>query len=348
MTTLTIDVINPLTDPRWSSAIAGQPAGLFLTSDWMQVQAEVYGFDFSAVVVGDSERILSAVPYSVIDDARGARVRSLPFSDVVAFPVSDPAHWPKLAEHLTGLGASVQLAVPEGHVAFDPAWEVTQPFVWQQLASAVEADEHISRCSASTRTAIRRSARSGFSIRSRTDSAAIDEFFDLHLGLRKHRHHILAQPRQMFHSLGDQFFGDGRGAIVSVERDGEMTAGAVVLAHESTVYYKFGASAPEHRNEGVNHAMIHGIALWAGERGYAIVDLGRSDLGADGLWSFKSRLGGVSQPLMRAVYPSPSPATAAESEFSATLGRLTDLFIAPGVPDEVTEAAGAELYHYFS
>ncbi len=350
--TITIRHEDP-TNCQFNRHISGCDANLFLSPTWLGALAATYGFTFDAVVA-QSGYGTSAVPYSVIDDARGRRVRSLPFSDAAMFPLAHPSHWPAIEAELAKLDAPVSLAIRPGSVPLDPtAWDISEPWVWHQVDSTGGDDDLMARYSGKIRNRIRRSAKEGFEVRFRNDPEAIDSYFDLHLGVRRSRHSLLAQPRQLFVNIADAFWGPDRlepdltdGTVVTVERDGEVAAACVVARYGRVAYYKFSASLPEYRRLYVNKTLVYGATRWARDSGCDVLDLGRSDVDQPGLIRFKDEMAGVKQPLMRAVMPGPENPTGAE--LGATLGRLTTLLCEPGVPDSVLEAAGAELYRYFA
>ncbi len=340
------------TDAGFASRIDGCDAPLFMSPTWLGVLAATYGFQFDAITASSGAGT-SAIPLALISDARGRRVRSLPFSDAAMFPLADPDHWPALEAELLAFDAPVTLAVKPGAIPFGEAWDLSQPWVWQQIDVTGSEEDLWARYSSNTRNRVRRPAKDGFECRWRQDPQAIDDFFELHLGVRRNRHHLLAQPRSLFANLADAFWGPDRlepdltdGAVVTIERDGVVAAACVVARYGDTAYYKFSASHPDYRRVMVNQAVVHGASCWAQAVGCDRLDMGRSDVDQPGLITFKEHLGARGTGLVRAALGGrPDPAA---EQLGATLGRLTGILLDDRVPDQVVEAAGAELYRYFA
>ncbi len=347
-----IETMDP-TEAAWADVISQCEARLFLSPSWLGVLAETFGFEFTALTVRSPEGV-SALPYALIDDARGPRIRSLPFCDLAPFPLATPEHWPLLEAELGHPMVGASLAVLPGAVPADPTrWQSSRPWVWHMLN--VEGDEEalMERYPRSLRNKIRKPTKHGFVTATRTDAAAVDSFFDLHLGVRRHRHHLLAQPRALFHNMADRFWGEGRlepdrtdGAVVTVEREGDVAAAVMVARYDDVAYYKFAASDPDHRHRNVNQAVVHGAATWAQAVGCTHLDLGRSDIDQPGLVRFKDQFRAESRPIERLARTG-VPYLPGD-ELGTTLGRLTELLTDPSVPDAITEKAGNELYRYFA
>ena len=357
-----VSVINPLSDPRWAGLIADSPVGLFLSPPWLESLASTYGFSFQAAAIEQDGRteqgatLEAALPFVVIDDIRGTRVRCLPFCDLIELPGSNagqlttahasPAQAAALYSYLEDQGLQTEVITEASAAPSGERWQANASHLWHTIDLGNDRDTLLAACGSNTRNRIRKVEREGFTVWADPDPQAVNDFFDLHLGVRKYRHQLLPQPRALFHAIAERFFETENGWVIKVEREGSLSSAAIVLRHEGTLYYKFSASDPAHRNIGTNHAVAFGAASHALDIGCTSLDLGRTPVAQPGLVQFKERLGAVGQPVVRSRLT--GPLSDSQREAGEMLGRLTALMVDPDVPDSITEAAGAELYRFFA
>ncbi len=347
-----ISLIDPLQDPRWNELIDGSSVGLFLSTPWLGALAQTYGFHFQAAAVETDGDLEAALPFTVIDDLRGTRIRALPFCDLIELPGANPNQASALYTHLAKQGLPTEVitqacAAPQDNEnQGEDCWQSNASHLWHTISLEQDRQALLAACGSNTRNRIRKVEREGFTVWADPNPNAVDDFFNLHLGVRKYRHQLLPQPRALFHAIAERFFATGNGWVIKVERDDSLASAAVVLRHQDTLYYKFSASDPAFRNIGTNHAVAFGAVSHALDIGCSSVDLGRTPLAQPGLVSFKDRLGAQNRPVVRSRRA--GTVSAAQQEAGQMLGRLTALLVDPNVPDTVTEAAGTELYRYFA
>lgn len=334
-------------DPRWRDVSLGRRCELFTDQRWLRSIRDVYGFELTARAVLSAadgvDTVLAAVPYAVIDDPRGRRIVSMPFADFVDVP-ADAECWNVLADAVLDGDTPVVLDTPEGHPAIDdPRFESAVTGVHLVLDGSQDPDEAMAQYSQLPRRQIRRATRDGIAYSLTTSMADLEHFHRLHVGVRKYRHGLLAQPFDLFATLHERFFASGDGVIVRASVDGEMVGGCLLLRTPSAWHYKFAVSHPDWRRSGVSHGVVDAARRFVHGDGVAFLDFGRSDLADDGLVQFKRRFRPDEQDLWCHLAGRRAP-----SRFGQDLHRLTQLFIDPSVPDDVTAAAGATLYRYFA
>ena len=101
---------------------------------------------------------------------------------------------------------------------------------------------------------IKKAQQEGLGFWRRTDSAALDAFYALHLATRR-RQGVPTQPKRFIRRFED-LFADGLG-FVGLVTDGEQPiAAAVFLTHGSTLTYKYGASAAGGLSKRPNHLLF--------------------------------------------------------------------------------------------
>jgi CelD/BcsL family acetyltransferase involved in cellulose biosynthesis len=125
-------------------------------------------------------------------------------------------------------------------------------------------------------------------------------FFGLHLRTRR-RQGVPVQPRGFFSALWRRIIEPELGFVLLAYDGANAVAGAVFLAWNQTVVYKFGASQPEALGLRPNHLVFWEAIRWAAESGYRRFDFGRTDAGHTSLQEFKRRWGGEERQLLYAV-----------------------------------------------
>jgi lipid II:glycine glycyltransferase (peptidoglycan interpeptide bridge formation enzyme) len=217
---------------------------------------------------------------------------------------------------------------------------------WHSTSLAPTLDDIMAGFTPEARRAVRAAGRRGVRVVVRADLDAVAAFHRLHVGLRKGKYGLLAQPLSFFERIWESFSPSDGIVTLLAEADGEAVAGAVYLVWNDALYYKFGASRPDHLRLLPNDAIAWTAMTWAKDRGLTRLDWGLSDLDQPGLLAFKRKWGVEERTIVTLRRPGPPPSTA-DREFGALLGELTQVFTDGAVPDEVTARGGASLYRYF-
>lgn len=343
-----VQVIDPLADPRWDDAVAGSPAELFITRSWLATIGEVFGLTIQAVVERDAAgSIVALVPFCAIDDQRGQRVSILPFSDFTVPVLPSTDRWSALIDPILDLGFPVRLAgAADAPAANDDRFIGQTTAVRQSVALDAPIEELTQRFAPHHRRLVRKAERAGIEFRCAESAAELRAFYELHLGVRRDRYRMLAQPYRLFEQLWQRFVERDLGALI-VGVDGDTVAGGCLLLQAGdTLYYKYAASHPGYRSVGASHGAVAAAMALGIERGLTHLDLGRSDLEQDGLVDFKRRFGAEATELTR--FTSVGADQAEPAALDGLLSELTRLFTEPDVPLGVTEQAGNTLYRLFA
>ncbi|MEM7275962.1 MAG: GNAT family N-acetyltransferase [Actinomycetota bacterium] len=343
------EFIDVRTEPGWDDAIGGTDAELFIGSRWAEVLADSFNVQVQASVERSADgRVAAAVPFACIDDVRGARLAMLPFSDFVSpVGISDAATWDRLVRPLLDLGRPMTFNTVAGTPAADDERFVADGgSVRHRIPLDGPADQLFARFSSHHRRLIRKADRVGLRFGLAETRADLRAFYELHLGVRRHRYGMLAQPYTLFESLWDRFLEPGLGDLVLGFDGDTVVGGCLLLEAGDTFYYKYAASHPDYRSAGASHgAVMHAVGRGI-ERGLVALDLGRSDTDQPGLVDFKRRFGAEVSELCR--YRSKDQLFREASEMDRLLTELTGLLTRPSVPDPITEQAGALLYRLFA
>jgi CelD/BcsL family acetyltransferase involved in cellulose biosynthesis len=340
--------IDPIADPDWTGLLERSPeATIFHHPAWLELLRRQYGYEMRAWCLRGPDGIEAGIPVARISSRlTGSRLVSLPFSDScppLLTGEEDPVALAGLAEALAaesrrcGLDLTVRATLPAAARGF-----VRERFVSHELRldpdpAAVEAGMAKNQIQAA-----RKARREGLRGERRTDRAALDAFYALHLRTRR-RLGVPTQPRRFIHRFAE-LFERGLGFVWLVEERGEPLAAAVFLTYNGTVTYKYSASDSARLAKRPNNLLLLEAIRWCCEAGYRRFDFGRTELENEGLRAFKRSWGATELDLAytclgdRAPDPEPEPGSLRERAMSKTIQRS---------PALVGRLAGEALYRHF-
>ncbi len=347
--TLNLQRIDPLADPLWTDLISQSNAGLFHSPLWIQVLQQTYDMQIAAnVLVDDDGKPEAGMHFCEISDIRGERIVSLPFSDYCDPIASDWDQWSAMRDPLLQAGQPINMRCLHNDIPLGDS-EFSQPkrAKWHGIDLEGSIDDHWARIDASARRAIRKAEKLGLTARLAENEEDLRSFFKLHLGIRKYKYRLLAQPYRFFENIWNIFSDAGLSALMLAEVDGDVVGAVMYLIWGSTLYYKFSASSAEHLEYRPTDLLIwEGIKL-ATERGLSFLDLGLSDWDQEGLVRYKRKFATEEGTISFLQHAVDRPVSKQEQAVPPLLGTFTDLLTDPSVPDEITEKAGDALYRYF-
>lgn len=320
---------------------------LFVSPRWLAVIEETFDCHVQAMTASSGGETKGGFLFSDIDDIRGRRMVSLPFSDYADPFVEDAATWQRLVDPLFAIGAPLRFRCLHNSVAAaDKRFEAVQHLAWHGVNLQREAEQIWAGLQPAARQNIRKAEAAGLRVRIGRSVDDLRAFYAMHCRVRKGKYRLFAQPFRLFENLASAFSGTDDLFVLLAEIDGVPIAGILFLVHGDTLYYKFNASSDVRFRP-------NDLLVWSGlqigrERGLARLDFGVSDLDQPGLVAFKRKFateerlvtelrwaGDVRRPSHR------------DRDAGALLGQLTSILTSPEVPDEVTRAVGDQLYRYF-
>ncbi len=351
-----------MTDHRTDSPTTS-PAGplaeptLFHSEPWRQAVEQA--FEVKILPFTPRSEPTGLAWYSALADIRGERIVATPFSDFCDPLIETEAGWLEFADHVRSFGRPVTvrpfrnpLAVRGpggGHDIGDgygdrDGFDRRRELLWHGVDLTNGADAVWDGLKTKLRTTIRRAPKTGLRFRFSNSMDDVVAFHRMHVDLRKTKYGLLAQPLHFFEALHDRF-GDDMAVLIAEEADGTPVAAMVYFAWNGVWYYKFSASYP--RRYRPNSAMIMEACREGAERGLDLLDMGRSDLDQPGLVDFKRQFASEELELTTLHWTPPDWDDPVGAEVGQLLGRVTELFTGPEVPNELTAQAGALLYRYF-
>lgn len=341
--------VDPRTDVRWLRLIETYPSSVFHSPLWMQVLSDTYGWDFYAyLLTADDGEPQAGLPLCRIDDHRGTRFISLPFSDYCDPLVEQRHQWDVLS-----------VPVFDGsHPFFTRCLHNDIPLSDSRLAPVKRARWHgidLHRdletiwqgLESSARRAINKAQRDGVIIRPASEEWELRAFFDMHLRVRKYKYHLLAQPYALFKNIWRHFIEAQKGALMVAVQADEIIAGTLYLEWKDTLYYKFNASKPEAAAPRPSDLLIWNGIQYGKSKGYSHLDFGLSDWDQEGLLQFKRKYATEEKTISFLQHIPPRETSAWEKQTQQLFPQLTHLFTEQTVPDSVTEQAGELLYRFF-
>jgi CelD/BcsL family acetyltransferase involved in cellulose biosynthesis len=334
------ELLDPRTDGRWREFVGRAPgATIFHHPAWLELLAAQYRFEIQACCLTDPDgRLVAGLPWARVESRlTGRRLVALPFSDACP-PLTDGATPDELAEaaddarRAAGLGLEVRWRLD----ALGPA---PHRYWLHTLALDPNAEAVERRARGGIRRGAAKARREGLSFERRTDAAALDAFFALHVRTRRHQG-APTQPKRFIARLG-RLFEDGHGFVALVHAEHRCIAAAVFLRAGDHLTYKYGASDRSALSFRPNNLLFAEVIRWACENGCRELDFGRTDTDNEGLRQFK--LGwGADELALHYTYAGMEPPTGA-SPAERIAGHLIR-----HSPPLVGRLTGAALYRHLA
>lgn len=290
----------PIDDPKWHQFTCSHPsASPFHLPAWAALIADCYRFEAFVLAVRDTDgEILAGVPTVAVRlPLRPLRWVSLPFSDVCPplvrpdVAVDDVVE--ALKEHVLARPTR-ELEVRAGLSAADGLYPVQAGYHHLLDLPEDPADLHPRK---GHRHGRNRAIRMGVQVTRGNAWEDVATFYRLQT-LTRRRHGVPVQPRRFFDLVWNRLLARGHGFVATATLEGEVVAASVYLHHNGTLVAKYRGSDPDRRDVGADHLIDWETAVTACTEGYHTLDMGRSDLGADGLRLYKGGLGAVERPLV--------------------------------------------------
>lgn len=297
ITSHTVRLLDPLTDPRWPGFVEQHPAAsVFHSRGWLRTLQTTYGYEPMAVTTSvPTERVTNALLFCVVRSwVTGDRVVSLPFSDHCDPLVDNIQQLRTLCAHLETLRRT-------------QGWKYAE---MRTSGTLLGSDENFGECTVyqshsldlrpnldelyrgfhrdCIRRRIRHAERQGLRYEEGRNESLVRSFYAL-IVLTRSRQHIPPQPFEWFHNLVAHM-GEDVCLRVAFTQD-RPVAGILTMNHGKTVYYKYGASDAKFHHLGATPMLLWQAIQAAKASGRALLDFGRSDGENRGLIRFKERWG---------------------------------------------------------
>jgi hypothetical protein len=342
--------IEPRTDPLWLQLVTSSASDVFHSPAWMQVVAETYGFAFSAyVLVDDSGIPVAGLPFTQIADLRGERNVTMPFSDYCDPLVHTPEQWCTLVEPLvTGCCPYTIRCLHNNIPLQDGRFALVNQAKWHGLDLTPALGCLWEQIDSTARRAIRKAEQAEVIVRIADCQETLRAFYQLHLGVRKQKYRMLAQPYLFFANIWRHFIEPGHGALLYATHEDRVIGATLLLEWQNKIYYKFNASTAKQLAVRPNDLMIWRAIQYAKTKGYTYWDFGLSDWDQEGLVRYKRKFATEEKTISFLRYSGQAGVDPHRQDWNQLAPQLTTLFTDESVPDAITEAAGTLLYRFFA
>ncbi len=309
-------------DPRWMDFICARPdANIFHHPNWMALMHECYGYSGAVLAIPDaSGNVRAGVPFMDVNSPlTGQRRVSLPFSDYCNPLTNDQAALEELTNALVAEYASGGAPKREVRWCLPPRTGIQQisEFVLHTIQLDPDPERVSKRFKRTHLQNIRTAQDRGVTVRFGDQLQDFRAFYDLQLETRK-RHGVPAQPWKYFKLLWQHIARAGMGFTLLAEKDGEIIAGMVYLGWGRTLIAKYAGSREDRFNLRPNNLLFWEGIRWGCQHGFAVFDMGRTEVENAGLRNFKSRWGAVEEPLYYSIL-APKPVQASNGRLERLL-----------------------------
>lgn len=253
--------VKPNVDRLWLELLDSYQGDIFHTPQWIDGLSATYGFDIRANILVDATgRPVAGVPFVHLSDIRGHRISSLPFCDYMDPLIRTREQWDLLLEEILSHNLSYKIRpLHEDILLADDRLELVNHARWHGLDLTPSSDEIWSGLHKSVRTSVRKAQKNGVVIRPAETEEDLRTFFEMHLGIRKNKYRLVAQPYLFFQNIWERFIVPQNGKLLLAEYEGDIIAGMMFLLYKNRTYYKFSASKPTKLSVNPNE-----IIMWEG------------------------------------------------------------------------------------
>jgi CelD/BcsL family acetyltransferase involved in cellulose biosynthesis len=333
-------------DRRGVMKVAEGSKSLFSSASWIGVIEDTYGFKVKASTLVCDGQVRAAILFTEVDDIRGRRVISLPFSDYCDPLVNSSATWQALLTPVLDLGVPVRFRTLRSDLpACDPRLYRTGSSFWHGVDLSRPEEQIWTSLRDNARQNIRKAERSDVTIREGRTLEDVRTFYRMHSNLRKTKYRMFAQPFSFFENIHAAFSSDDRVLVLLAEQNGVAIAGILFLVHEGTLYYKFNASTE-------TALRPNDLLIWTGMKigqrfGLSRLDFGVSDTDQPGLVRFKRKFATEERTVAYMTWIPPDHHDRRAEEVGRLLGQLTNALTSSAVDSSVTRSVGDIVYRYF-
>ena len=337
--------VDPLRDERWQRLVEEHPASsVFHRAEWLSALRSAYGYEPVVYTRCEpSAELTSGIVFCKVKSwVTGRRLVSLPFSDHCDPLLGTGAEFGGILAPLlqsVSAGKWEYCEVRPAHFDPDPSTGMGESnrYLWHLIDLRPGIEVIFRNLHHSMRRKVRRAEREQLTYEEGNTPRLLQQFYKLVVATRR-RQRLPPQPLRWFRSLVESM-GDAL-KIRLVSKDGVPVAGILTLDHKRTVTYKYGCSEAALHPLGGMAMLFWKTMQQAKAAGYDGLDLGRSDIGNEGLITFKHHLGGVAARLGYWRYPNHP-----DYNHSPVTRRVVERFVSVA-PDWVLSAVGNLCYRH--
>lgn len=345
-----LEVVNPIESTLWHNLINNTRTTVFHSTEWISVVADSYSWIPQAnILLDEAGKPIAGIAYFKIEDFRGPRIISLPFTDFCDPIVETMGNWHRISDSLVDFQLPIRLRCLHNQlIANDDRFKENNQAFWHRIDVQRDEEEIWGSIHSSARRAIKKAERNGVKVDFRNDKDAMIAFFELHLGVRKYRHNLLAQPFEFFEAIWENFIKPEKGTIALASLDGDIVGATLNLKWQDTFYYKYSASALTQLAVRPTDIIIYESMKYAKQQGLNYIDMGLSEIEHEGLVRFKRKYATDEKVVTFFGHNTDVSYPATIQQVNQLFSKLTDILTDQSVPDEITKRVGNIMYQFFT
>ncbi|MFB3924910.1 MAG: lipid II:glycine glycyltransferase FemX [Syntrophales bacterium] len=288
-----LQVMNPADCPQWDNLLLEtERHSFFHASNWAKVLAESYHYKPAYFAEPDERRFRVLVPMmevgSILTAKRGV---SLPFSDYCEMILSEGGDFQYVFDRIAAHGKNAHWKYMEFRCERNFPFEAVSAFYFGHTLDLQKSESAIfSNLHGSTRRNIKKGIREGLKIDVCSSPKAVREFYRLNAMTRK-THGLPPQPWYFFQKICEHIMKNDQGIVVLASYRNQPVGGAMFFHIGKRAIYKYGASDRQCQHLRANNLIMWETIRWYRERGFQVLNFGRTDPGNRGLRRFKTGWG---------------------------------------------------------
>jgi len=261
---------------------------LFSSKNWIKVLQKEYGFEFYYFVLFNGEKVL--IPFAVVKNLKGSLVISLPFCDYICTNNITTDNYLLFINTLKD-------RFPQHAIVLKTTYNSTLSFgrvIRKAYYHTIDLTVNIKYSSAFLR-GIKKANNNNLRIVHDNTLSGLSKFYELYGKTRIRKFNSIPQPFSFFKNIFEVFISNNLGDIIFVKHENIEIAAIITLKHNSTLYYKFGASDMKYLYLRPNNLIFDYLIRYAIAKSFVSIDLGLSGESETyiGLRRFKESMGGV-------------------------------------------------------
>jgi hypothetical protein len=359
-TTGRVIIVDPQTDPRWETFVAGHPDGLIYHHPlWLQVIAKAYGGEPIAFACENAEGKFSGILplFHTRGLLTGDRLSSLPHTPIAGPLAHDNDSTTALVKAAmkwveAKSGARLQLKMPRAALdglingVVGRPWEETYAM---ELPARLE-DLHFgnSRNHARIKWAVNKAAKLGVHVRLADNEDELRDWYKLYLDTMRW-HAMPPRPYRFFKIAWELLCPRGLMRLLLAEQHQsgrrQLLAGSIFLMFGQTVFYAFNGRKREALSLRPNDLIQWQSIRDACRDGFRHYDFGEVAESNQGLAEFKAKWGAEPRRFYRYYFPAPREVESGVLKPNCIVRRCMDA-IWRRLPLKATAVLGEWLYTY--
>jgi hypothetical protein len=286
----TLDIIDPLSYPKWDELLLSSPDYTFFhSSNWARVLYESYGFKPSYFTLISNKNLVVCVPFMEVKNIVGKRKGvSLPFSDYCAPICASNFPFVNVFSSIASFGNKKQWKTLEfrGNCAIKKDTPVSEYFYTHSIDLKQNEKTIYDNLRDSTRRNIKKAEQDGLKVTFEYSTSALKEFYRLNVSTRK-RHGLPPQPLLFFNKLFEHCIEKKQGVIVCASYNNKVLGASIYLHFGKKVCYKYGASDLSNPTFRTNNIIMWKAILHYRQKGFEHFCFGKTEPANTGLRQFK-------------------------------------------------------------